>query len=143
MKKRKYFLRGAVVLLIAIAMVFSTIAIADTQIKQNQINLNKIDNDSIEGARGDIVWDNDMSYDSMHIAQYDSSIPLDSYPADDFHFTEDTEVSDVHWVLKMDERKALESWFRSSCGNVAVTMNVSFLSPKTIIHFSYSVPFAV
>jgi uncharacterized repeat protein (TIGR01451 family) len=39
-----------------------------------------------------------MNYEGLLAAQYDSETPLDAYPADDFHFEEDTEVSDVHWI---------------------------------------------
>ena len=91
-------LKAAVVLTIAILMVFSTVAIADTQDKQSRIIFTTNHEDSAIVARGDIVWDNDMSYLGLIRAQYDSSIPLDCYPADDFHFEEDTVVCDVHWV---------------------------------------------
>jgi hypothetical protein len=45
-----------------------------------------------------IVWDNDMNYISMLRAQWNNVIPLDIFPADDFFFFEETEVSDVKWV---------------------------------------------
>lgn len=97
MEKIKNILKGAVVLLISTAMVFTSIGVladtytiqilpSDTLIKNNNKN------------RQNIVWDNDMSYLGLIRAQYDSNIPLDCYPADDFHFTEDTQVNDVHWV---------------------------------------------
>jgi hypothetical protein len=92
-------LKGAVVLLIAIVMVFSTVAIADTQTKETTPEINTVDSGSATGARGDIVWDNGMNYDGLLAAQEPSSPEnLDAYPADDFHFEEDTEVCDVHWI---------------------------------------------
>jgi hypothetical protein len=97
MKKRK-ILKGATVLLIAAAMVFSTVALADTQIKQDQITLNTSEEGSGVGARGAIVWDNFMNYDGLAAAQYDVGIAFDTFQADDFHFEEPTEVCDVHWI---------------------------------------------
>ena len=93
-------LKGAVVLLIAIAMVFSSVAIADTQTKQDQITLTSGDGSSGEGtgARGSIVWDNGMDYDGLGASQEDTLYPLSFMCADDFQFEEDTEVCDVHWV---------------------------------------------
>jgi len=94
-------LKVAVVLLIAIAMVFSTVAIADTRDKQNQktfVSDNEISGEGI-GARGDIVWDNGMNYNGLLNAQEPISTGhIDAYPADDFHFEENTEVCDVHWI---------------------------------------------
>ena len=97
----KKILRGAVVLLIAFVMVFSTSVIADTQIKQNQITLfsdNEISGEGI-GARGGIVWNNGMNYENLLAAQQPVNPGhIDAYPADDFHFDQDTEVCDVHWI---------------------------------------------
>lgn len=90
--------RGAVVLLVAIAMVFSTVAIADTQVEK-PAELYTINEGSGYGAIGDVVWDNGMNYDGLLAAQEPSSPEnLDAYPADDFHFEEDTFVCDVHWI---------------------------------------------
>jgi hypothetical protein len=96
--KRPNILRGAVVLLVAMAMVFSSIAIAETKIKQTKIDLITNDEGMGVGAFGDIVWDNGMNYDGLLAAQYDSTDGFDAYPADDFHFEEETEVCDVHWI---------------------------------------------
>ena len=97
----KKILRGTVVLLIAIAMIFSSVAIADSQDKQNQkilVSDNIISGEGL-GARGDIVWDNGMNYDGLLAAQEPITTGhIDAYPADDFHFEEDTEVCDVHWI---------------------------------------------
>ena len=92
------FLRGAVVLLIAIAMFFSTVAIADTQTNKSTIELDTSHEGSGYGAIGDVVWDNGMEYDGLCSSQYDSEYPFESENADDFHFEEDTEVCDVHWI---------------------------------------------
>ena len=95
----RYLFRGAVVLLIALAMVFSTVAIADTEIKETgSPTLTTTHEGTAEGARGDIVWDNGMNYDGICTSQYDTAVPFESECADDFHFEEDTEVCDVHWV---------------------------------------------
>jgi len=90
--------KGAVVLLIAIAMFFSTVAIADTQTKETLPELNIIGQGTATGARGAVVWDNGMDYSSMMSVQRDDNYPYDCYIADDFHFEEPTEVCDVHWV---------------------------------------------
>lgn len=97
--RKKNILKAAGVLLIAIAMISSSIAIADTQIKESTIELNTSHKGSGSAARGEIVWDNGMNYDGLLAAQEPSSpANLDAYPADDFHFEEDTEVCDVHWI---------------------------------------------
>jgi hypothetical protein len=97
-KIMKKFLKEAVVLLIVMAMIFSTIAVANTN-TQSQITLTKSSQGSGTGARDDIVWDNWMNYDGLLAAQEPSSQNyLDAYPADDFHFEEDTVVCDVHWI---------------------------------------------
>ena len=88
--------RGAVVLLIAIAMVFSTVVIADTEVKD--LELSTTNSGSGYGTIGDVVWDNGMDYDGLASTQDDSAYPYDCYVCDDFHFEEDTEVADVHWI---------------------------------------------
>jgi hypothetical protein len=91
-------LKGAVVLLIAVAMVFSTVAIADTQ-TEGTIELSTNHSGSANGATRGIVWDNGLDYDvGLMAAQNDEAYPFSCYEADDFHFEEDTEVQDVHWV---------------------------------------------
>jgi hypothetical protein len=91
-------LKGVIVLLIAIAMVFSTVAIADTQTKETTPELYTTGNGSANGARDSVVWDNGMEYSGLMSSQWDESYPYDCYQADDFHFEEPTEVTDVHWV---------------------------------------------
>ena len=95
MKKNK-FLKGAGVLLIAAAIIFSSVAIANT--KTNQPTLNTTHDGSGQGARGAIVWDNGMDYTGLAAAQWDEPGAFDAHPADDFEFTEPTEVCDVHWI---------------------------------------------
>jgi len=96
--KKKNILKGAVVLLIAAVMVITSVGVtADTSTIRISSSDTLTTNYSHEN-RQNIVWDNNMSYLGLIRAQYDSSIPLDCYPADDFHFTEDTQVCDVHWV---------------------------------------------
>jgi hypothetical protein len=96
--KRTKVLRGAVVLLVAIFMVFSSIAIADTQKVKPILKLITENEGTGIGSKGAVVWDNGMNYEGLLAAQYDSETPLDAFPADDFHFEVDTEVSDVHWI---------------------------------------------
>ena len=95
MKKKFY---GAVVLFIAAAMVFSSVAIANTEVKEEDIELSTIHQGTANGALGPVVWDNGMDYDGICSAQYDTGVPFESECADDFHFEEDTEVFDVHWI---------------------------------------------
>ena len=97
MRKGK-ILKGAVVLLLAIAMIFSSVAVANTRVKQTEITLNTTHEGSGEGARGVIVWDNGMDYSGLGAAQKDDVYPFYAECADDFHFEEDTEVCDVHWI---------------------------------------------
>jgi hypothetical protein len=95
---RKKFL-GAVVLLVALSMVFSSFALADTQIKQSNTEISTTNEGTAQGARGDVVWDNGMAYTGLLAAQEPvTTAGLDAYPADDFMFDVDTEVCDVHWV---------------------------------------------
>jgi hypothetical protein len=91
-------LKGAVVLLIAMAMVFSTVAIADTQTNDITPELSTTHSGSANGARGSVVWDNGMDYSGLGAAQIDEQYPFYAECADDFHFEVDTEVCDVHWV---------------------------------------------
>jgi hypothetical protein len=94
----KKFISGAVVLLLAMAMFFSSIAIADTQIKQTNFETNTTNEGTGQGARGAIVWDNGMEYTGLGAAQWDEPGQFDAYLADDFLFEEPTEVCDVHWI---------------------------------------------
>jgi hypothetical protein len=92
-------LKGAVGLLIAITMVFSTVAIADTQTNEADLELTSTPTSgSAPGAIGSVVWDNGMDYENLGAAQIDEEYPFEAECADDFHFEEDTEVCDVHWV---------------------------------------------
>jgi len=101
----KKILKGAVVLLIAIAMVFSTVAIADTNDKEtlqtwasNPIKPSGIVNPN-QGNNRDIIWHNgEPSADAnLYSSQFDECYPFVSQVADDFHFEEDTYINDVHW----------------------------------------------
>jgi uncharacterized repeat protein (TIGR01451 family) len=81
------------------AMVFSTVAIADTQTKETTPELYTTGQGSANGARGAVVWDNGMDWDiGLMSAQMDEAYPYDCFVADDFHFEADTEVTDVHWI---------------------------------------------
>jgi len=45
-----------------------------------------------------VVWDNGMTYNAVGASQYDSSFNFDPILADDFTFSVDQLVSDVHWI---------------------------------------------
>jgi hypothetical protein len=79
-------------------MITSSVAIANTQENENQIELNTTHQGTANGARGDVVWDNGMDYDGLGASQKDDQYPFYAECADDFHFDEDTEVCDVHWI---------------------------------------------
>ncbi|UCF50005.1 MAG: PKD domain-containing protein [Thermoplasmatales archaeon] len=97
MDKRKYFIKEAIVLVIALSMILSTSVIAETD--DFQTPKTKIEGSGqAPGAIGSVVWDNGMEYENLMATQWDESIDFDSYVADDFHFDEDTTVLDVHWV---------------------------------------------
>jgi hypothetical protein len=96
--KRGKVLRGAVVLLIAVAMIFSSIAIADTQKAKPLLELKTEHEGTGIGSKGPVVWDNGMEYDGLFTSQFDESYPFESECADDFHFEEETEVTDIHWI---------------------------------------------
>lgn len=97
MKKGKEILKEASVLLIAIIMVLSTSVMAQTE-EQNTPVISVEGSGQGPGAIGDVVWDNGMDYIGLVTAQFDEQYPFESEVADDFHFEEDTEVCDVHWV---------------------------------------------
>jgi hypothetical protein len=97
MKNKKFF-KGAVVLLLATLMIFSSVAIADTKVKNSNLEMYNTQSGGAQGSRGPVVWDNHMNYDGLITAQIDSAVPFSSEVADDFHFEEPTEVHDVHWV---------------------------------------------
>jgi hypothetical protein len=89
--------KGAGVLLIAVALILSTVAVtAGTQ--EQALSTNCTGSGTAPGAIGPVLWDNGMDYSGLSAAQYDASIQFDTYQADDFHFEELTEVADVHWI---------------------------------------------
>ena len=137
MRKRN-ILNGAVVLLIAIAMVFSSVTLADTQTKQTNIALYKINEGFGEGTRGDIAWDNDMSYTDATWAIWDEVNNYDYTVADDFIFSENTLVSGVKWVggyTEIDYQQGNFDWaivFYNDDGTEnepGVIINVSLFTP--------------
>ncbi|KYK32057.1 MAG: hypothetical protein AYK22_00420 [Thermoplasmatales archaeon SG8-52-3] len=86
------------ILLIATAMILSAVAVtADTEEQTIGVNCS-IGSGSVPGAIGPVVWDNDMDFTGLGAAQKDTNYPFHAECADDFHFDEDTEVEDVHWV---------------------------------------------
>ncbi len=89
---------GAGVLLLAVAMILSAVAVtADTE--EQVPNTYCVDaSGSVPATIGPIVWDNGMEYYLMAAAQYEPTYGELGTPADDFHFDEATEVADIHWI---------------------------------------------
>jgi hypothetical protein len=106
MKKRKN-LKGAVVLLIAVAMFLSTVTVtADTNnptatSNENPQPINEQTNSiPIEKMGLDpIIWDNGgtVSGGNLYSSQEDIVYPFISQVADDFHFEQDMWVTDFHF----------------------------------------------
>lgn len=105
MKNRKYFLKGAGVLLIAVLMVSSVAAIATTSDKTNLTATNiKIDTPTSNVglfASQNVLWDNWVeNFTGAFAAQHEppgTPNRLDAFPADDFMFNVDTDVFRVYW----------------------------------------------
>jgi uncharacterized repeat protein (TIGR01451 family) len=96
----------ATILLIAMVLVSSSIAIADINNLETQKSLDTnpiITSDIINknvGSKGDnIVWDNGLDYDGF-VAAVEPLTPghIDVYPADDFEFETLTYVTGVRWI---------------------------------------------
>ena len=102
MERKNNILRGAVVLLIAVAMFLSTIAVtADTSIKPilpHNFNSEVHKGYTEVNPKGVVLWDNGMHHQGLIASQYDSSYPFEAIGADDFQFEETTEITDVHWL---------------------------------------------
>jgi len=90
----KYILRGASIFLLTILLILTSVVV--TANKESMVQLSYTN--YIGECREDIFWDNNMNYSGTIQAQYDSVINLDAYPADDFQFTLDTNIKDVHWI---------------------------------------------
>jgi len=98
MKKTKNILKEAVVLLMVITIVFSTVALANIK-TQSQITLITSNYNSNIKARGKIVWDNGIDYESMARAQWDGlQIVEDSVLADDFILDDTVEIVRIKWI---------------------------------------------
>jgi hypothetical protein len=97
MDKNKYFLKGAVVLLIVAVMILSSVAVANTKSK-TKLELFGTGHGTGESTKGNVVWDNGMHYTGIISEQWDDLIKLDSIGADDFQFEETTIVTDAHWI---------------------------------------------
>jgi hypothetical protein len=97
MKKRKYCVKEAGVLLIAIVMCLSITVTADIETNETPTLFAEGSGQS-QGALGPVVWDNGMDYDGVAAAQFDEEYPFEAECADDFNFEEDTLVGDVHWI---------------------------------------------
>jgi len=96
MRKRKYILGEAGALLIIAALIISMVAATATaKNEQPELTLNT---EATQGVFQNIVWDNGLDYTGLGAAQWDEPEQFDAYCADDFEFTELTEVCDVHWI---------------------------------------------
>jgi hypothetical protein len=94
---KKGFIESIVLFIIA-SMVFSSVAIANIEIKEDKIELNTTHKGIAIGARDDIAWNNRMDYEGLMSTQYDDVIQYDCFLADDFRFDEYTELGDVYWI---------------------------------------------
>ena len=106
-------LGGIIVLLITIAMIFSSFAIAvdinpiQTSTKTAMENLQIKNNLN----RDDIIWDNGgitQPGSAGLSSQLDLAYPFNSQVADDFQFEDNKLITDVHWWGRI-----LESWRRT------------------------------
>jgi len=98
MKKKNNILKEVVVLLISIAIIFSSVVVtAKTQSLTPNVNYNG--RGHVPETLGLVGWDNGMDYDFLLEAQEPlSPSHISGYPADDFLFDEDVEVCGVHWI---------------------------------------------
>ena len=95
--KKQNILKEAGVLLIVSVMVLSTVVVT-ANTNDLQIESQKYNTGSNNYSKGDIVWDNDMSYTDAEYAVWDEVNNFDFIVADDYIFTENTLVSGVKWV---------------------------------------------
>jgi uncharacterized repeat protein (TIGR01451 family) len=93
----KKFWKEATIMLIAMVLVSSSIAIADVNNLETQKST--IINQNVGPMEDNIVWDNGMDYDDL-VAAIEPFAPghVDAYPADDFQFETPTYVTGVHWI---------------------------------------------
>ena len=98
--KRNYFVKGAGVLLIVAALIFSSFAVTAETYKPSAVsNVKTVAKIATPSNRDDIVWDNggiDGNQNGLS-SQLDLVYPFNSQVADDFMFEEETFVTDVHW----------------------------------------------
>ena len=102
MKHKKNILVGAVVLLVTVALFFSTVTVtADTKTLQAvSPNIQKSYGTGMQGCnRDDIIWDNGepIATSNLYSSQLDEIYPFVSQVADDFHLAIDAVITDVHW----------------------------------------------
>jgi hypothetical protein len=89
---------GASVLLIAVFLILSAVAVtADTEEKTPSLNCG-FSSGSAPQTIGPVVWDNGLDYTGKGAAQKDTDYPFYAECADDFQFDVATEVGDVHWI---------------------------------------------
>lgn len=100
------------------------------------------------GASGyNVVWDNGMNYDNMGSTQNDTNYPFVSLIADDFIFTENQIVRDVHWrggyyipAEDGDFDWEITFYTDNGTGNQPGTVIASFYFPNAETHETYIGP---
>jgi len=95
---KKAFLKVICTLLFGVTLILTSMTVAAEKASINSISNDKPYLFYRAGNRQEIFWDNNMSFSGLIRAQFDSVVPLDCYPADDFQFILDTYIKDVHWI---------------------------------------------
>jgi len=94
---RRSFLKEAVVLLLAVVMVSSTLAVANTYKNQPTLSTSESGETSASPMNRAVVWDNGMGYKVGVLAAQLYPGDIDAFPADDFQFDATYEVNSVSW----------------------------------------------
>jgi hypothetical protein len=95
--RKNHILRNAGVLLFAILMITSTIAVANTAEKKQTLYTTHAGENSQASTQAAVVWDNGMGYKVGMLAAQLYPGDIDAFPADDFQFDATYEVNAVLW----------------------------------------------
>ena len=116
--KRKNFLKGAVVLLLAVAMVFSSVTVtANTKTKQTvSPTLTTTHEGSGEGNDRGVVWDNGMEYDGICAAQYDESDGIQAGSNSENMADRLISLMDIESIFKLFEGDFIKIGNKFFCG---------------------------
>ena len=93
-------------ILLVIAVIISPIASTAEILNAENISIEPTvssDNDFLKNyyngrTKGDLMWNNNMSYEGLFASQWDEVLVFDAIIADDFLFEEETLVDDLHWI---------------------------------------------